>query len=62
MIARTVLVVLAVMIVLLAGAAGLMVATLATLLGLAPPLVGVKRVHLMGALVLPVVLLYLGLV
>ncbi len=62
MLARGVIVVLVAMIAVLAGAAGLMVATLAALLGLVPPLAGVKRVHLMGALVLPVVLLYLGLV
>ena len=60
--ARAVLGVLAVLILLLAGAAGLMVAAIAGVLGLVPPVAGVKRVHLMGCLIVPVVLLYLGLV
>jgi putative membrane protein len=61
-IARAVLIALALLITVLAGAAGLMVAALATVLGLVPPLAGVKRVHLMGSLIVPVVLLYLGVV
>ncbi len=61
LLARAVLATLAVLILALAGAAGLMVATLAAVLGLVPPLAGVKRVHLMGSLIVPVVLLYLGL-
>jgi len=59
--ARIVLGVLAVLLLVLAGTAGLMIAILAGVLGLGPPLAGVKRVHLMGCLVVPVVLLYLGL-
>jgi len=60
--AKIVLAVLGVLLVVMAGAAGLFIAVLAGVLGLGPPLAGVKRVHLMGALVVPVVLLYLGLV
>jgi len=60
LLARAVLVVLAALILLLAGAAGLLIAALAGVLGLVPPQAGVKRVHLMGSLIVPVVLLYLG--
>ncbi|MEE8198136.1 MAG: tripartite tricarboxylate transporter permease [Thermoplasmata archaeon] len=42
---------------LLTGAMGLVVAAFATLLGLLPPLVGVRRVHLMGSLLVPLILL-----
>ena len=38
-----------------------MVAVIAGVLGLVAPLAGVKRVHLMGSLIVPVVLLYLAL-
>ena len=58
--ARAILVLLAVLILVLAGAAGLMIAVIAGVLGLVPPVAGVKRVHLMGCLIVPVVLLYLG--
>jgi len=60
LLARAVLVVLVALIVILAGAAGLMVAVVAGVLGLVPPVAGVKRVHLMGCLIVPVALLYLG--
>lgn len=42
---------------LLAGVMGLAIALFATLIGLLPPLVGVRRVHLMGCLIVPLVLL-----
>jgi putative membrane protein len=42
------------LIAILEGAVGLAVAGCALLLGLIPPLAGVKRVHLMGAILLPV--------
>ncbi|MGQ9582076.1 MAG: tripartite tricarboxylate transporter permease [Thermoplasmatota archaeon] len=42
------------------GAAGLAVAAAGICLGLIPPLAGVRRVHLMGAILLPVILLLLG--
>jgi putative membrane protein len=61
LLARGVLAILAVLILVLAGAAGLMIAVVAGVLGLVPPLAGVKRVHLMGSLIIPVVLLYLSL-
>ena len=61
LLARGVLAILAVLILVLAGAAGLMIAVVAGVLGLVPPLAGVKRVHLMGSLIVPVVLLYLSL-
>lgn len=42
------------------GVRGLAVAACGLLLGLIPPLAGVKRVHLMGAILVPVVLRLLG--
>jgi putative membrane protein len=60
LLAKGILAVLATLILLLAGAAGLMIAVIAGVLGLVPPLAGVKRVHLMGCLIVPVALFYLG--
>lgn len=48
------------MIFFLSGLLGLLVALVATSLGLVPPLVGVKRVHLMGCLILPLMVLFGG--
>ncbi|MFQ5884314.1 MAG: tripartite tricarboxylate transporter permease [Thermoplasmata archaeon] len=48
------------MVILLSGVLGLLVAAFSTSLGLIPPLVGVKRVHLMGCLILPLTILFLG--
>jgi TctA family transporter len=45
---------------LLSGIMGLVVALLATCLGMIPPLVGVKRVHLMGSLLLPLMIMFAG--
>ena len=59
LVARGILALLVLLLLILAGAAGLMISVLAALLGLVPPKAGVKRVHLMGALIVPVVLLYL---
>lgn len=42
---------------LLSGVTGLLVAGVATVIGLLPPLLGVRRVHLMGVLLLPLVIL-----
>lgn len=42
---------------LLSGTTGLLVAGVATAIGLLPPLVGIRRIHLMGSLILPLVLL-----
>jgi TctA family transporter len=51
----TVLALLLVLILLLSGIMGLLVTFVATAIGLLPPLVGVRRVHLMGSLILPLV-------
>ncbi|MFQ6106680.1 MAG: tripartite tricarboxylate transporter permease [Thermoplasmata archaeon] len=48
------------MVLLLSGVMGLLVALVSTSVGLIPPLVGVKRVHLMGCLILPLILLFAG--
>ncbi|MFQ5908033.1 MAG: tripartite tricarboxylate transporter permease [Thermoplasmata archaeon] len=45
------------LILLFSGAMGLAIATVATLIGLFPPLVGLRRVHLMGSLIVPLVIL-----
>lgn len=42
------------------GVSGLAVCAVAACLGLVPPLAGVRRVHLMGAILLPVILYFLG--
>jgi putative membrane protein len=48
------------MVFLLSGILGLVIAFLATCLGMIPPLVGVKRVHLMGCLIFPLIILFVG--
>lgn len=53
----SVLILLVLLIVLLSGSMGAIVAAVATAIGLLPPLVGVRRVHLMGSLLLPLILL-----
>jgi len=42
------------------GIAGMVVTGVALCLGLVPPLAGVRRVHLMGAILLPVIIFYSG--
>lgn len=54
-----VLVFLVVLLFLLSGVLGLAIAAVATAIGLLPPLLGVRRVHLMGSLILPVILFFL---
>ena len=54
-----ILIFLAVMIFIFTGPLGLLVAAIATLIGLLPPKMGVMRVHLMGVIILPVLLFYL---
>lgn len=54
---KAVVFMLVVMVFLLTGAVGLLVAGAATVLGLLPPVLGVRRVHLMGSLVLPAIIL-----
>ncbi|MFQ6127658.1 MAG: tripartite tricarboxylate transporter permease [Thermoplasmata archaeon] len=55
-----IMVLLLAMVFFLSGLLGIIVAFLATSLGLIPPLVGVKRVHLMGCLILPLIILFAG--
>jgi putative membrane protein len=50
------------MLVIVTGPLGLAIAGIALCLGLLPPLVGVRRVHLMGCIMLPVICFNLGLV
>jgi TctA family transporter len=57
----TVIIFLIAMIFVLAGPIGLAIAAVATCMGLIPPLVGLSRVHLMGVLMLPIMLYFLGL-
>ncbi len=59
-ISRIIIIFLAVLIILFTGYMGLMVAIAATLIGLLPPKYGVMRVHLMGVLIIPVLLFYIG--
>ena len=56
-----ILILLWVLIFIFTGLIGIAVAVVATLLGLIPPMIGVKRVHLMGSLVLPIILFFSGL-
>ena len=57
---RSVLLFLVVLIFLLTGPLGLFIALVATSFGVIPPLIGVRRVHLMGALLVPVILFLLA--
>jgi TctA family transporter len=54
---RGVVVFLLLMILMLTGVLGLFVAGAATAIGVLPPIIGVRRVHLMGSLILPAILL-----
>lgn len=51
---------LAVLCLILAGPMGLYVGAIAAMIGIIPPLIGVNRVHLMGFLIIPVILYFLG--
>ncbi len=51
---------LVIMIFLFAGPLGLLIGGVATCIGLIPPLVGVKRVHLMGCLILPIMTFFVA--
>jgi putative membrane protein len=57
----TVMIFLVIMIFFLSGPVGMAIAAVATCIGLIPPLVGLSRVHLMGVLMLPIMLFFLGL-
>jgi len=54
---RAVVVFLLAMILMLTGVLGLFIAGVATAIGILPPMVGARRVHLMGSLILPAILL-----
>ncbi|MCK4757516.1 MAG: tripartite tricarboxylate transporter permease [Thermoplasmata archaeon] len=54
-----VIIFLIVMIAIFSGVLGLAILGITTFMGFIPPLVGVKRVHLMGSLVVPVILYFL---
>jgi TctA family transporter len=54
----SILVLLVVLVVLMSGFVGLIILLVATLLGLIPPTVGVRRVHLIGCLIVPVLFSY----
>jgi TctA family transporter len=60
----SVMIFLIVMIFFLSGPIGLFIAGIATCIGLIPPLLGLSRVHLMGVLMLPIILVlqFLGLI
>jgi TctA family transporter len=47
------------MIVVFSGLVGLVILAISTCVGMIPPLIGVKRVHLMGCLIVPVILFFL---
>ena len=56
---KTVIIFLLAMIILFSGVLGLAILAIATCVGMIPPLIGVKRVHLMGCLIVPVILFFL---
>jgi putative membrane protein len=47
------------MVLLFSGVLGLAILVISTCVGMIPPLIGVKRVHLMGCLIVPVILFFL---
>lgn len=55
---KSVIAFLLVMIALFSGALGLAILAISTCVGMLPPLIGVKRVHLMGCLLVPVMLFF----
>ena len=57
----TVIIFLVIMIFFLSGPVGLAIAAIAICMGLIPPLLGLSRVHLMGVLMFPIILFFLGL-
>ena len=59
MLVRGVIIFLLIMIFLFSGILGLAILAVATLVGMIPPLIGVKRVHLMGCLIVPIILFFL---
>ncbi len=56
---KSVIFLLLVMVILFAGVLGLVILLVATCVGMIPPLIGVKRVHLMGCLIVPVIIFFI---
>ncbi|MFO7618622.1 MAG: tripartite tricarboxylate transporter permease [Thermoplasmata archaeon] len=56
---KSVLLLLVAMVLLFSGALGLAILGIATCVGMIPPLIGVKRVHLMGCLIIPVIIFFI---
>lgn len=56
---KSVIILLLVMVTLFAGALGMVILAVATCVGMIPPLIGVKRVHLMGCLIIPVIIFFI---
>lgn len=59
MLVRGVIIFLLAMIIIFSGALGLVILAISTCIGMIPPLIGVKRVHLMGCLIVPVILFFI---
>jgi putative membrane protein len=57
----TVIIFLVFMIFFLSGPIGMLIAGVAICMGLIPPMIGLSRVHLMGVLMFPIILYFLGL-
>ncbi len=58
---KGIIVFLIILILALSGPMGLVIAVISTAIGVIPPLYGVRRVHLMGCIILPVILFFTGL-
>ena len=56
---KSVVVFLIIMVAIFSGLLGLVILAISTCVGMIPPLIGVKRVHLMGCLIVPVILFFL---
>ncbi len=56
---KSVIIFLAVMVAIFSGLLGIVILAVSTCVGMIPPLIGVKRVHLMGCLIVPVILFFL---
>lgn len=57
---KGIIIFLIVLVALFTGPVGLAILAVGTCIGLLPPLVGVQRVHMMGCIVVPVVLYFMG--
>ncbi|MBS3782153.1 MAG: tripartite tricarboxylate transporter permease, partial [Candidatus Thermoplasmatota archaeon] len=57
---KGIIVFLVVMMLALSGPLGVFVGLISTAIGVIPPLYGVKRVHLMGCIIFPIILFFTG--